>query len=518
MHSNDSPLRIVWTPDTLRNGLRVLVLVLVMLLLPSLIDPDYYWHVETGRLIVTGLTLPTADPFSFTRAGHPWVLHEWLFQVILYGFVAAIGPLGAKILTAALGTASVVLTYATMRQLLSRPIMAVCLAGLLYIVLSVFIVPRPQLFTYLFLAAYLHVLLSWKYRGDDRWLPALPLIMPIWANVHGGYMIGVALLAAFCGAEALSGLLRGSTHGNRGRIRKLAIVVVLTILASLINPYFMAHWRYPVEVLGLNATQDIGEWQSPSFHTAIGKLYLLVVAAFSFLQIYRKQKPDLTELAIPGLFIVSGFASIRHIVLAAMVMAVFAAAALRVGVVVPSLVPGVLQALRDWLRPLGRPTLARPATERLSLIVLLALCVTAVACYPVARAREDALIRKTYPVDSVQFIIRHGIDGRMFNSYGFGGYLIHELYPQQRVFIDGRADMYGDEFFNEYKAIAEAGRDWSQLFGKYQIDFVITERNEPIRELLLTRGDFRLVFEDIASSVLVRDSQQFAGIPSLRGP
>src|SRR5262249_49771741 len=163
---------------------------------------------------------------------------------------------------------------------------------------------------------------------------------------------------------------------------------------------------------------------------AIGKLYLLAVAAFTFLQIYRKQKPDLTEFAIPGLFIVSGFASIRHIALAAMVMAVLAAAALRVGVVVPSAVlPGRPQYLRDWLRRLGRPTLARPATERLSLIVLLALCVTAVACYPVARAREDALIRKTYPVDSVQFIIRHGIDGHMFNSYGFGGYLIHELYP-----------------------------------------------------------------------------------------
>ncbi|HET6220743.1 MAG TPA: hypothetical protein VFE11_01205, partial [Dongiaceae bacterium] len=118
-------------------------------------------------------------------------------------------------------------------------------------------------------------------------------------------------------------------------------------------------------------------------------------------------------------------------------------------------------------------------------------------------------------VGAVQFILDNGITGRMFNSYGFGGYLIHRLYPQQRVFIDGRADMYGDAFVNEYINISEGQPRWAQLFDKYQIDYVVCTPNAPIRQLLLTRGDFRLVFQDEASSVLVKNEPRFGALPTI---
>lgn len=492
------------------------MIVLTLLLLPSLVDPDYYWHIEAGRLIVTHLTLPNVDPFSFTRAGQHWVLHEWLFQVLLYGSFSALGPLGPKILTALLGTASIVLVYATANKLIARQWVSVCLAGLLYVVLSMFLVPRPQLFTYLFVAAYLYILVAWKYKSEDRLLPALPMIMVVWVNTHGGYMIGIALLVVFCVTEWLL-RLAGSTDAQHPRsLRTLGLVLVLTILGSLINPYFIELWAYPLRVTALAAVAYIAEWQSPDFNNLYGKLYLLLVAGFCVLQIYRRRRPDLTELALPGIFIVGGFVSVRHVVLATIVMAVFAAAAGRDGIAISA--PKV-----DWLASLSRnsarlaPRKARSGRlERaINLIVLLFLCAAAIGWYPVARAREAVLVRKIYPVDSVQFILDHGVIGRMFNNYGFGGYLIHRLYPQQRVFIDGRADMYGDDFFKEYAAISSGARNWQELFDKYRIDFVVCARNEPIRQLLLTRGDFRLVFEDAASSVLVKNDARFSEIPSI---
>ncbi|HET6220999.1 MAG TPA: hypothetical protein VFE11_02495, partial [Dongiaceae bacterium] len=121
---------------------------LAMLLQPTLFDPDYYWHIETGRWIVTHGTLPSTDLFSFTRPDQAWVLHEWLFEVVLYGVFAAFGSFGVKLFAALLGTGVAVLLYATVKMVLKRPMAAAALACLVYV--GLFLSPRPQLATYVF--------------------------------------------------------------------------------------------------------------------------------------------------------------------------------------------------------------------------------------------------------------------------------------------------------------------------------------------------------------------------------
>ena len=494
---------------------------LALVLRPALFDPDYYWHIETGRLIVAQHALPAGDPFSFTRAGAPWVLHEWLFEVLLYGVFATFGPLGVKLMSGLLGTAVVGLVYATARKLLGRPAPAAWLASVLYVALFMFVVPRPQLITYVFVSACFYILACFKYSRETRLLPLLPVIMIFWANFHGGYFLGITLIAVFCISEWLSLLSTGPSGEERRRLRQLTIIAIVTILASLLNPYFVALWAYPIEVMTMELTQDINEWKSTAFSHPLGKLLLLLVAGFCILQIYRTRKPDLTELAVPGLFIAAGFASIRHVGLAALAMTIFAASALRDGVAIGDRLSAHLGSLlhfrRRWLRWTERGKSLGRAERLLNLAVAVTLGVGAIVYYPRAEATESAWVERKQPVGAVQFLIDHGIAGRMFNSYGFGGYLIHRLYPQQRVYIDGRADMYGDEFFREYLEIARGGRNWSQTFDKYRIDFVVCLSQEKIRQLLLERGDFRLVFEDAVSSVLVKNDSRFAEIPEVSG-
>jgi hypothetical protein len=340
--------------------------------------------------------------------------------------------------------------------------------------------------------------------------------MIVWVNAHGGYVIGIALLITFCIAEWLNASLMGGDDKTLHDLRRLTLMAVLTVLASLCNPYFVSHWAYPFEVMGMQATAFISEWQSPDFHELSGRLFLLVVGSFCLLQIYRARKPDITELVVPGLFIVAGFTSIRHFVLALMAMSVFAAPALRDGVQFPGRLPAsVARLCAAWRaraaqsKPIGR------AEGPLNLAIAAMLTLAMAAYYPTARAAEVEKIRTSLPVGAVQFILDKGITGRMFNSYGFGGYLIHHLYPQQRVFIDGRADMYGDAFVKEYINISEGQPRWAQLFDKYRIDYVVCTPTAPIRQLLLTRGDFRLVFEDEASSVLVKNEPRFAALPTI---
>ena len=119
---------------------------------------------------------------------------------------------------------------------------------------------------------------------------------------------------------------------------------------------------------------------------------------------------------------------------------------------------------------------------------------------------------KMIPVKAVDFISKTAIPGRIFNTYSYGGYLIYRLYPSQLVFIDGRVDMYGDDFFKDYYKITGIQHGWKATFDKYKIDYVLTEKNEPLLQLLQLQNEFRLVYEDKDNSVLVRNSPRYATI------
>jgi hypothetical protein len=487
---------------------------LAMLLQATLFDPDYYWHIETGRWIVVHGTLPSTDLFSFTHPDQPWVLHEWLFEVMLYGVFAAFGSFGVKFFSALMGTCVAVLLYLTIKLVLKRPMAAAWLACLAYV--GLVLSPRPQLATYVFVGAYFFILVSLKYARSARLLPLLPIIMIVWVNAHGGYVIGIVLLITFCIAEWLNAYVMGEYGKTARDLRRLTLMTLLTILASLCNPYFISHWVYPFALMGMQANAFISEWQSPNFHKLSGRLFLLVVAIFCLLQIYRARKPDITELVVPGLFIVAGFTSIRHFVLALMAMSIFAAPALRDGIQFPGRLPApVARLAAAWRARATNSKQIGRAEGPINLAIAAMLTLAMAAYYPTARAREMERINASLPVGAVQFILDKGITGRMFNNYGFGGYLIHRLYPQQRVFIDGRSDMYGDAFVAEYITISEGQPRWAELFDKYQIDFVVSTPTAPIRQLLLTRGDFRLVFQDEASSILIKDEPRFAALPTI---
>ncbi|HTO81393.1 MAG TPA: hypothetical protein VMQ73_04115 [Methylomirabilota bacterium] len=498
-------------------GMLLVAGILAMLMRPALIDPDYYWHVEAGRWIVMHGALPVADPFSFT-ARYPWVTHEWLFEIFLYGVFAAGGSFAVKLMSALLGAAAVVLVYATVNKVIRRPTLAAWLAVAFYVFMYQFPSPRPQLFTYVFLATVFYVLVALKYEKDVRLLPALPLLMIVWVNAHGGYLIGVLLMGAFCATEWLVQRASPADERDRRHLRRLALTFGMVVLASLCNPLFVGLWLHPFQIMGMQATRQIAEWWSPDFHSVLGRLYLLMVGGFCALQIYRTRKPDLTEIAIPGLFIVAALTSNRHIPLAAMAMTVFAAPAVRDGLQIAGFVPaGIGRAWQTWRARAGSGKSLGYTEGLLNLAVALILVAAAAAYYPTARDGEAVAVRAALPVDAVRFILDNRIEGRPFNSYDYGGYLIHALYPQQRVFIDGRTDVYGDQFFADYFIIAAGAPDWAPLFDGYAIDYVVCQRDAPIRQLLLLRGDFRLVFDNRTSSVLVRDIPRFAAIPTVDG-
>ena len=164
--------------------------------LVSTTDPDYWWHLRAGQLIVDNGAVPTTDPFSFTAEGKPWVAHEWLSEVVIYGVQSAGGYGLALLLFAAIALGTLLLTYRASLWLGASRKAAV----LLFVWAGVMTVPywtvRPQVFTWFLFAAFITVCLQHR-AGEKNRLWLLPPLMVLWANLHLGYAFGLAVLGAY---------------------------------------------------------------------------------------------------------------------------------------------------------------------------------------------------------------------------------------------------------------------------------------------------------------------------------
>jgi hypothetical protein len=480
------------------------VFVLLLMLLP-LTDPDYFWHLKTGEYIVGHAMLPAGDVFSFTRAGQPWVLHEWLFEVLLYSVSVAFGDTGVRALAAALIMAVLALSFTTARRL------AGTVTAWLPLVIGIFalasgMAPRPQLLTYVCFALYLAVLLHFKYEHATKPLIVLPLVMVVWVNAHAAYAVGIALMLVFTACEWLAWTCRPARDpAEKRRLMRLAQASCLVVLASLANPGLFERWLYPVQVLGMAVNHIIQEWQSPDFHDLNSQAYLVLVLIFFVAIAYGTRKPDLTELALPLLFIVAGCVSRRHVPLAVLLLVPFTALALARG---PS--AGANAFIRN-LKPIRWYMARRSAGQELGNYEYALNWVVAgvvVLCLPAyvhseqtqAGRRPDRMLVE----GAASFIAARGLSGNVFNEYGDGGYLIYRLAPSTKVAVDGRADMYGDQFIKDYLRVYQGAADWQAKFERLAVDLAVLPLDAPIRQLLLENGRFRELYRDKHYSVLQR--------------
>jgi len=480
------------------------ILFLALLVTRDLWDPDYFWHLATGQYIVTHGEIPRADIFSFTHPGKPWVAHEWLFQAMLYLIHEGFGDWGVKLMTALLPMTALYFVYRAARIVQPTGWMPVIGLMVIMILLTSFSTPRPQLVSFVLFAFHLFLLFRVKYaKADTRILGWFVPFMALWVNMHGGYVAGFALVGLFAATEAIQAWYRGWTAEDGRGLRVLAWVLVGMLLASALNPDHVRHWLYPFEVMGMEASRSmISEWASPDFHYLSGQLFLLLVFGYFALSAWRVSRPDLTELAMPMFFILMSLVAVRHQQLALLALLPFMARAW-------SQLP--FETLRIRFARLEARWAARKGREMggqlegvLNLILLGVVLLIVVAYAPVREASFTERRDELAPFGAVEFIQQHGLRGRIFGTYHYGGYLIHALYPEQKVFIDGRADMYGDAFLKEHGDIYSGKVGWDKAFDHWQIDMVMTELNAPIHQLLLVRGDFVPVYADQHNGLLVR--------------
>src|SRR5258708_23339398 len=229
--------------STGRVFLALLFLGLFAMAARNVTDPDLWWHLKTGQLIADHHSVPHADPFSFTRAGEPWVAHEWLTELLLYELQRAAGWGGLIVVFAAILCAAFFLLYLRCGpNPYAAGVATLCGAWATMPVWGV----RPQVLSLLLTSLWLLILERSERNPKVLWC-TLPLTL-LWVNLHAGFALGLALSALFLAGEWIEHAL-GRSQQSSPRLWTSAFILLLDLLIVPLNPNGLPISTYPVSPL-----------------------------------------------------------------------------------------------------------------------------------------------------------------------------------------------------------------------------------------------------------------------------
>ena len=446
----------------------------------DLSDSDFWWHLRTGQLILNTRTIPHVDPFSYPRGGQPWIAHEWLAELMFYTVFRVAGKGALVCLFAIIIAAAFLLAYRRSRC-------NAYIAGVVTICGALASVPtwgvRPQVFSLLLTSLFL-ILLDYSER-NPRLLLGLPPLMLLWVNLHGGFAIGIVLVAAYLTGSAWD-FARHRAPDAGARVRRLAAAMLACLAMIAINPNHGLLYTYPIGTLRLRALQHISEWRSPDFHHIAFLLFFSILVATFISVAFSKREIRAHELLLLLGTGIAGFHTIRHIPIFVLV-----------AIPILSRSAEDLLANQSWAQSLLVPQRNLSLTLR-ALNAVTLLCVltfSGLRVYHTIRQLADSESRN-FPAAAASFLDNRQIPTPMFNHYDWGGYLIWRLYPKYRVWVDGRTDLYGDDFLEEFLRVYWAQEGWEQRLQDEGVQSVFLPLASPLARALLASPEWQKIYQD----------------------
>lgn len=481
---------------------RTMTLILFMLLFALAtripLDTDTWWHLRAGQWMVENRQIIAGDPFSHTAAGEVRVQADWLSQVILYGIWSLAGDFGMALFTSILATAGMWMLF---RGSEGSTYLRAFLIVLGAATAAVFWSARPQMFTFFLSTVVVYLLYLYKRRQIDRLWWLVPLML-VWANLHGGYFIGLLLIYGTIAGEVLNGLHQrfqprraelAISQLTTPQLRRLILVALISTAVIVINPAGLRLLLLPLETFTLGPLrQYIQEWNPPDFTNPSVFPFLTLLVATVLALLVHWRRVDWTEvLLVAG----TGYLAVttsRNISFFAVV-----------AVPILSYHLNTIFEQRGWtLQPVRRPT---PRMVRLNTILLVVVGVASLAKVLLVLDTEAVNAAKLdlFPVNAVEYLNADNPPGKLFNSYNWGGYLMFHA-PQYPVYIDGRTDLYGSRVL-DYVSIAFAEDSWQTALDEQDIRVVLVETRSPLAEALHETGEWHTAYTDELASVFTRN-------------
>jgi hypothetical protein len=483
-------------------------------------DCDTGWHIRAGEWIIANHQAPAHDIFSFSKAGQPWFAWEWLSDVILAGLNAIGGLQLVALFAILLITATFTGLYLLVRGK-SNPVVAILITMIAAAASSIHWLARPHLFTLLFLVLFIAAL---ERVRDGRthfagvpilWI--LPVITVLWTNLHGGFFVGALMVGAYGLGELLRLLIAPADEDRRDVLRSARNYLICAagcMAASLINPYtYRLHLHMIQYLRDPWNSQYILEFLSPDFHHPIAPFFEAMLVMSGLACVAHVSRGRFTEAILMLVWAHAGLLATRNIPIFMIVAAL-----------------PVASAIQQWLRTLPQRKIAAwlshavsrfnriasdtavaealPRFHLPSLAGLVVLAAIIYAPHPPKRFRAE-FDPEVYPAKAVA-MLKADPSARIFTHDEWGDYLIYSLYPDNRVFVDGRSDFYGDAFEEKYQDLLKVRYGWDQTLERYGVNTILMPPDAPLAGALKESSRWRVAYDD-GVALVFRPAQQAAG-------
>ena len=459
------------------------------------VDPDLWGHIKFGEDLWKAKALPQTDPYSFTAYAQPWINHEWLAELIFYLTYRYLGDAGLLFGKLGIGLVIVLLLCKVCTFRKRNPVIY---AGVMILAISVMspgFMIRAQVFSFLFFTIYLYVLhLYFGKRKNLLFL--LPCLMALWVNLHGGFLMGWALLSTVIGWKTLAHFV------FRNRNKQLGVLwqwFLVTTTAMLLNPY-----GYKLLVFlysTLSVPRQISEWNPVSL---LDLSYPhLKILGFLFLATLWVKPKQMEGWEIAGIMITL-LATLRH----ERHMPFFAI------MTAPHLVCRLSIMIADIQGRFPRLTLTKAAHNLVAIFLgLLVVYQT----YNGARRYVMASCRiivdpATYPAAAIRFLKHNNIKGNLLLPFDWGEHAIWHLFPVCRVSIDGRfRTVYPESVIRDHLIQDHDLARWKTLIEKYPSDVVLARQIPFFQKLIQQGGPWIYVYSDPIAIIFLRNSEKNSG-------
>ena len=502
-------------------------------------DAGIGWHIRTGQLILAMHAIPRVDPFSSSMSGQPWFAWEWLYDVLVGWLERTAGLNGVVLITAMVIAGVFSLTFRLLVWRGANVLLSLILVLLAASAAMIHFLARPHVLSWLFTLAWFWVLeSSQKTSGDSlpdrsgtssigapRSLPLwlLPLLMLLWVNLHGGFLVGFVLLAIYwvdaawrwvrLKGDRFEDVLEKSRAGRR--VRALTRMGIVSAALTLANPYgFRLHVHIYRYLSNRFLMDHIDEFQSPNFHFVAQKCFAgLLLLTLAALAARRRESGKVS--ASQGLVLLfavySGLWASRNIPVSSLLLIL---------VTGPWLSDAMARLAESrWTALRARGPEAARFVHRMKTIEfglrghLWPVAAVVLTCWAAphggkigaAQVMDAHFNPKRFPVAAVDCLEKQNVQGPVLSPDYWGGYLIYRLYPRAKVVVDDRHDFYGEQFLKSYLKMVHVEPGWQDFLQQHPGDYLVVPRNSALANILSETRGWRAFYTDAVATVFVRD-------------
>lgn len=473
-------------------------------------DWDLWARMAVGAIFFQTGTVFKHDIFAYTPTKNLWVDHEWGSGVVFYFLSHYFGDFGLLFLKFFIIFFIFIFIFNN-NQLKKEK--NTCAYSIIYYLFSIYaMMPgfvntiRSQSFTYFFFAMWFY-LLNLVREGKNRILFIFPLLMLIWANLHGGFLAGIGLLLIYAIAEAV----------NKREFVKYLWTLLACFTATLINPYGFKYWAYLIDAVTMNRPY-IPEWDPINFFASVGQywsfklFFILAILSYVFIFVKKRFKDiNWSEFAVLCVTFYMAISHKRHLVF--FVIAASSSIYYYIGSASNWLSSVLSFKGKNFIPPIVTRVLNN-AKDITVYFFIFAISLIIVSFKPI----KVAVLPSQFPVKAVEFIKINKLKGNLLVLFNWGSYALWNLYPDNKIAVDGRyEEVYSNAFINEVARFHYSGANWDDLLVKYHTDVILLPTNYDCYKQVLMIKNWKEIYKDEWASVFVprsRDKGKWISVSS----